>query len=65
MPTDVSFPAAVPRSPQVRVPPAMGSLKSLKELNLRSNNLDDRYKAKVEEGLSRWGPRQRGHLQPA
>lgn len=40
-------------SPQVRVPPAMGSLKSLKELNLRSNNLDDRYKAKVEEGLSR------------
>jgi hypothetical protein len=41
--------------PQVRVPPAMGSLKSLKELNLRSNNLDDRYKAKVEEGLSRWG----------
>ena len=31
----------------------MGHLKTIKELNLRYNNLDDRYKAKVEEGLSR------------
>lgn len=38
-----------------RVPPAMGHLKSLKEFNLKYNSLDDRYKAKTEEGLSRWG----------
>eukprot|EP00775_Hariotina_reticulata_P013287 gene13287-13418_t len=37
----------------VRVPPAMGHLKTIKELNLRYNNLDDKYKAKAEEGLSR------------
>ena len=36
-----------------RVPPTMGHLKTLKEFNLRYNSLDDRYKAKVEEGLSR------------
>ncbi|GAX80447.1 hypothetical protein CEUSTIGMA_g7886.t1 [Chlamydomonas eustigma] len=36
-----------------RVPPSMGHLKFIKELNLRYNSLDDRYKAKVEEGLSR------------
>lgn len=38
----------------VRVPPSMGYLKTIKELNLRYNNLDDKYKAKAEEGLSRW-----------
>ena len=38
-----------------RVPPSMGHLKSLKEFNLKYNSLDDRYKAKTEEGLSRWG----------
>lgn len=32
----------------------MGHLKTLKEFNLRYNNLDERYKAKVEEGLSKW-----------
>lgn len=37
----------------VRVPPSMGYLKTIKELNLRYNNLDDKYKAKAEEGLSR------------
>lgn len=37
----------------VRVPPSMGYLKSIKELNLRYNNLDDKYKAKADEGLSR------------
>eukprot|EP00879_Flechtneria_rotunda_P030386 GHRR01033012.1.p1 GENE.GHRR01033012.1~~GHRR01033012.1.p1 ORF type:complete len:296 (+),score=98.98 GHRR01033012.1:132-1019(+) len=37
----------------VRVPPAMGHLKTIKELNLRYNNLDDKYKAKADEGLSR------------
>lgn len=36
-----------------QVPPSMGHLKTLKEFNLRYNNLDDRYKAKVEEGLSK------------
>lgn len=38
----------------VRVPPSMGHLKTIKELNLRYNNLDDKYKAKAEEGLSRY-----------
>jgi Leucine-rich repeat (LRR) protein len=38
----------------VRVPPSMGHLKTIKELNLRYNNLDDRYKAKADEGLSRY-----------
>ncbi|KIY98604.1 hypothetical protein MNEG_9360 [Monoraphidium neglectum] len=37
----------------VRVPPSMGHLKTIKELNLRYNNLDERYKSKIEEGLSR------------
>ncbi|KAG2491059.1 hypothetical protein HYH03_010505 [Edaphochlamys debaryana] len=37
-----------------KVPPSMGHLKTLKEFNLRYNNLDDRYKAKVEEGLSKF-----------
>lgn len=37
-----------------RVPPAMGHLKSIKELNLKYNSLDDRYKGKAEEGLSRY-----------
>jgi Leucine-rich repeat (LRR) protein len=37
-----------------RVPPPMGHLKSLKEFNLKYNSLDDRYKAKTEEGLSRY-----------
>jgi Leucine-rich repeat (LRR) protein len=37
-----------------RVPPSMGHLKSIKELNLKYNNLADRYKTKAEEGLSRW-----------
>lgn len=36
-----------------RVPPSMGHLKSIKELNLKYNSLDDRYKAKTDEGLSR------------
>lgn len=36
-----------------RVPPSMGHLKTLKEFNLRYNNLDERYRAKVEEGLSK------------
>eukprot|EP00803_Ostreobium_quekettii_P006145 evm.model.scf_58.17 EVM.evm.TU.scf_58.17 scf_58:148652-165934(+) len=38
----------------VRVPPSMGDLKTLKELNLRYNNLDEQYRAKVEEGLSKF-----------
>jgi len=42
-----------PFSHQVRVPPSMGHLKTIKELNLRYNNLDERYKNKIEEGLSR------------
>ncbi|GLI65995.1 hypothetical protein VaNZ11_009689 [Volvox africanus] len=37
-----------------KVPPSMGHLKTLKEFNLRYNNLDERYKAKVEEGLSKF-----------
>ncbi|GMH37248.1 hypothetical protein BSKO_05121 [Bryopsis sp. KO-2023] len=37
-----------------RIPPSMGHLKTLKELNLRYNALDERYRAKVEEGLSRF-----------
>lgn len=37
-----------------RVPPSMGHLKSMKEFNLKYNSLDDRYRAKAEEGLSRW-----------
>lgn len=37
----------------LQVPPSMGHLKTLKEFNLRYNHLDDRYKAKVEEGLSK------------
>ena len=37
----------------MQVPPAMGHLKSLKELNLRYNNLDEKYRQKTEEGLSR------------
>lgn len=37
-----------------RVPPAMGHLKSLKEFNLKYNSLDDRYRSKTEEGLSRY-----------
>ncbi|KAL6761433.1 hypothetical protein V8C86DRAFT_3131553 [Haematococcus lacustris] len=37
-----------------KVPPSMGHLKLLKEFNLRYNSLDDRYKAKVDEGLSRF-----------
>ncbi|PNW72944.1 hypothetical protein CHLRE_14g612700v5 [Chlamydomonas reinhardtii] len=37
-----------------KVPPSMGHLKTLKEFNLRYNHLDDRYKAKVEEGLSKF-----------
>lgn len=36
-----------------RVPPSMGHLKSMKEFNLKHNSLDDRYRAKAEEGLSR------------
>ncbi|MEW5310705.1 MAG: hypothetical protein WDW38_002476 [Sanguina aurantia] len=36
-----------------RVPPSMGHLKNLKEFNLRYNSLDDRFRAKVDEGLSR------------
>ncbi|KAK9811814.1 hypothetical protein WJX72_010643 [[Myrmecia] bisecta] len=36
-----------------RVPPAMGNLKTLKEFDLRYNNLDEPYKLKSEEGLSR------------
>jgi hypothetical protein len=31
----------------------MGHLKTLKEFNLRYNHLDDRYRFKVEEGLSK------------
>jgi hypothetical protein len=31
----------------------MGHLKLLKEFNLRYNSLDERYSAKVDEGLSR------------
>lgn len=46
-------PPLCPALPQVRVPPAMGHLKTLKEFNLRYNNLDERFKAKAEEGLSR------------
>ena len=37
----------------IRVPPSMGRLKSIKELNLKYNSLDDRYKAKTDEGLSK------------
>lgn len=37
-----------------RVPPSMGHLKNLKEFNLRYNSLDDRFRSKVDEGLSRW-----------
>lgn len=37
-----------------RVPPSIGQLKFLKELNVRYNNLDARYRAKVEEGLSKF-----------
>lgn len=36
-----------------KVPPSMGHLKLLKEFNLRYNSLDERYSAKVDEGLSR------------
>lgn len=36
-----------------KVPPSMGHLKLLKEFNLRYNSLEERYAAKVEEGLSR------------
>lgn len=36
-----------------RVPSSFGHLRTIKELNLRYNSLDDRYKAKAEEGLSR------------
>lgn len=38
---------------KLQVPPSMGHLKTLKEFNLRYNNLDERYKVKVEEGLSK------------
>eukprot|EP00884_Botryococcus_braunii_P015697 jgi/Botrbrau1/2810/Bobra.0125s0021.1 len=37
-----------------RVPSSLGQIRGLKEFDLRYNNLDEQYKAKSEEGLSRF-----------
>lgn len=36
------------------IPSEFGFLKTLKEFNLRSNNLEESYKEKTDEGLSRF-----------